>query len=86
MRNVIPEVLAAHGMRPAFIDLFDEKPEMATTLTRGIHCTGFANVHHDRTKMENYERKIAKLNQRFFTDPNAAERWLLGLEETPGAE
>lgn len=79
MRNVIPEILAAHGMRPAFIDLFDDKPEMRIFLTRGIQCIAFANVHHDPAKMDNYEKKIAKPEQRFFTDPHAAEEWLAGF-------
>lgn len=28
MRTVIPDALARHGMRPAYIDLFDPAPEM----------------------------------------------------------
>lgn len=82
MRLVIPNVLASHGLRPAFIDLFDERPEMKIITTRGIRCIAFANVHHDETKMANYEQRIAKPNQRFFTDAAAAEAWVLGVNET----
>ena len=76
MRTVIPEVLARHGLRPAFIDLFDERPEMHVTVSNGIRCVAFANVHHDETKMANYQQRIAKPNQQFFTDVNAALNWL----------
>jgi hypothetical protein len=79
MRLVVPQVLASHGLRPAYIDLFDEKPEMEITVERGIMCTGFANVHHEESKMNNYETKIAKPNQRFFTSRRTAEDWLAKL-------
>jgi hypothetical protein len=79
MREVVPRLLAAHGMRPAFIDLFDDRPEVAVTTTRGIECTAFANVHHDAAKMQNYESRIAKPNQRFFTSRSEAEAWLDSL-------
>ena len=36
-------------------------------------------VHHDADKMAEYERRIAKPDQRFFTDRSAAERWLATL-------
>lgn len=76
MREVVPRLLAAHGMRPAFVDLFDSPPEVTVTTTRGITCTAFANVHHDEDKMQSYERRIGRPDQRFFTDRAAAEAWL----------
>ena len=79
MRDVVPSVLARHGMRPAFLDLFDPPPTLDVTTERGIGCTAFANVHHDAEKMAEYERRIAKPNQRFFTDRDEAERWLAAL-------
>jgi len=79
MRTVVPELLAAHGLRPAFLDLFDEQPEVPVTLTRGVRCVAFANVHHDAAKMADYERRIGTPTQRFFTDAAAAERWLLSV-------
>ena len=84
MRTVIPELLAAHGMRPAVADLFDERPEVHVTVTGGKTCIGFANVHHDETKMNNYESKVAKANQRFFTDRRQALQWLEALTATDG--
>ena len=79
MREVVPRLLAAHGLRPAFIDLFDDGPELAVTSARGIACTAFANVHHDDVKMRDYETRIAKHNQRFFSSRGAAEAWLDSL-------
>ncbi len=76
MRTVVPEILARHGLRPAFIDLFDERPAMVITTSRGVRCIAFANVHHDEAKMTDYEQRIGKPNQKFFTDVSAAEAWL----------
>ena len=78
MRTVVPEILARNGLRPAFIDLFDERPEMVITTSRGVRCSAFANVHHDAAKMTDYEQRIGKPNQKFFTDVAAAEAWLRG--------
>ena len=78
MRTVVPEILARHGLRPAFIDLFDERPEMVITTSRGVRCIAFANVHHDGARMTDYEQRIGKPNQKFFTDVSAAEAWLRG--------
>ncbi len=77
MREIIPRLLAAHGMRPAYIDLFDEKPEVAVT-SDGRDVTAFANVHHDADKMASYERRIGRPGQRFFTSRDAAEAWIAG--------
>lgn len=79
MRGVIPELLASHGLRPAVLDLFDDQPEVSVTTADGVRCIAFANVHHDPAKMADYERRIAKPNQRFFTERDAAEAWLAGL-------
>lgn len=79
MRIVIPEILTTHGMRPAFVDLFEKAAEVKLTTERGVRCSAFANVHHDATKMERYERDIAKPDQRFFTDRESAETWLASV-------
>ena len=79
MRVVIPQLLAAYGMRAAVLDLFPEV-EVTITRTRGIVCQAYANVHHDVDKMTEYERTLGRVNQRFFTDGAAARDWLLLLE------
>lgn len=79
MRNIIPEVLARHNMRPAFIDLFDEKPEMLLEECNGVQCIAFANVHHDQNKMDDYRRRIGRNDQQFFTDLMQAQDWLESL-------
>jgi hypothetical protein len=76
MRGVVPELLAGHGLRPAVLDLFDDRPDVPLSTARGVEVTAFANVHHDAAKMDEYERRIARPNQRFFADREAAERWL----------
>lgn len=76
MRNVVPELLLRHGMRPAFLGLFDDAPAVTVTTENGVVCRAFANVHHDAAKMDDYERRIGTASQRFFTDRDAAEAWL----------
>jgi hypothetical protein len=79
MRKVVPELLIGHGMRPAFLGLFDDAPEVAVTTENGVVVQAFANVHHDETKMGDYERRIGTDTQRFLTDREAAEAWLAGI-------
>jgi hypothetical protein len=76
MRMVVPDLLIAHGLRPAFVDLYPDAPEPVVIQDRGVVCVAFANVHHDETKMARYEEQIATANQRFFTSRSAAEEWL----------
>lgn len=76
MRAVIPLLLAETGMRPAVIDLFDDKPQVDVAIAPNVRCVAFANLHHDPDKMSRYEEKIAKPDQRFFSDPDAAKAWL----------
>ena len=84
MRTVVPLLLARHGMRPAFLDLF-EGAEIPISTERGVRCVAFANVHHDPDKMSSYERRIAKPDQRFFTDASEAYDWLKDALQ-PGSE
>lgn len=76
MRAVIPLLLAETGMRPAVIDLFDDEPHVDVATAPSVRCVAFANLHHDPDKMSRYEEKIAKPDQRFFSDPDAASTWL----------
>jgi hypothetical protein len=75
MRVVIPLFLADYGLRPALLDLFPGS-ELPLRNLRGITCTAFANVHHDAAKMQNYEERVGRANQRFFTDAGEARAWL----------
>ncbi|HYX37028.1 MAG TPA: hypothetical protein VE954_28335 [Oligoflexus sp.] len=77
MRLVIPHILLSHGMRPAYADLFDDPGKLSVTLQRSQRCFAFANVHHDENKMGQYEMKIGRSDQRFFTDPDKARQWLI---------
>lgn len=77
MRLVIPTLLLNHGMRPAYADLFDEPGDLHISMVRNRRCFAFANVHHDENKMSQYEMKIGRSDQRFFTDPDKARQWLI---------
>ncbi|HEX2052622.1 MAG TPA: hypothetical protein VHJ78_02705, partial [Actinomycetota bacterium] len=76
MRTVIPELLASHGMRPAFLDLFEDAPEVPVSVENGIRCVAFANAHHDKDKMAGYTQRIGRNEQRFFTDVDEAYAWI----------
>ncbi len=76
MRTVVPCLLLAHGLRPAFLDLFPEMAEPEIRTERGVVCVAFPNVHHDPDKMGRYEERIATGNQRFFTSRAEGEEWL----------
>ncbi len=83
MRTVVPTLLVAHGLRPAFLDLLPEAPDPEPRTERGVVCVAFANVHHDETKMARYEERIATVDQRFFTSRAAAEAWLGSRVSSP---
>jgi hypothetical protein len=77
MRLVIPDILLHHGMRPAYADLYDDPGELHVSMFRNRRCFAFANVHHDENKMKQYDIKIGRADQRFFTDPDKARQWLI---------
>jgi len=78
MRTVVPLLLAAHGFRTALLDLF-EGADLPLTTTRGIRCLAVACVHHDAGKMGEYERRLGRPTERFFTDRAEADAWLASL-------
>lgn len=78
MRSVIPLALAEYGFRTALLDLFDPV-ELPLQHQRGITCTAAAHVNHDVNKMTEYDRKLGRANERFFTDYHTAEAWILSL-------
>jgi hypothetical protein len=79
MRVVIPQLLAAYGLRVALLDLFPEA-EVTLTCTRGIVCRAVANVHHDLDKMAEYERTLGRAHERFLTNTEDARAWLFSLD------
>ncbi len=79
MRMVVPLLLAAHGFRTALLDLF-EGADLPLTTTRGIRCLAVACVHHDAGKMGEYERRLGRPTERFFTDRAEAEAWLVTVD------
>jgi hypothetical protein len=79
MRNFMPLLLADYGFRTALLDLFDPI-DLPLQKTRGIQCVAVAHIHHDAGKMNEYDRRLGRANERFFTDAVAAEAWILNLE------
>lgn len=75
MRTVIPLTLADYGFRTALLDLFDPV-ELPLHKTRGIICQAVAHIHHDAYKMAEYERRLGRANERFFTDYEQAKEWI----------
>lgn len=74
-REIIPHTLSHYGWRVGYLDLF---PEANVTLTnnRGIQCKAAVHVHHDETKIRNYDENYSRENERFFIDPTVAKQWI----------
>lgn len=78
MRTVIPSTLADYNFRAGYLGLFDNV-EITLKKTRGITCTAAAHVHQDATKINLYQERFARENERFFTDYAAALNWIRSL-------
>jgi hypothetical protein len=74
-RSIVPKTLAEHGFRTSLLDLYD--CEVAVTCVRDVTCRALAHVHHDAEKMMIFDERFGRDNERYFSDENAARRWLL---------
>lgn len=74
-RNIIPLLLAAHGYRIGYLDMFPEAT-VELTNTRGIRCIAMANVDQDETKMNDYNARFSNASEHYFTDPDSALSWI----------
>ncbi|GAB3541609.1 hypothetical protein [Spirosoma fluminis] len=77
-RTIIPLALANYGWYIGYLRLFPEA-EITIRSERGIHCIAAAHVHHDETKITNYDTNFRMRNERFFTDPQTARAWIDGI-------
>lgn len=76
-RNIIPLLLARHGWRIGYLDLFPEAEESLVMETqRGIRCVAAAHAHHDTDKIERYRAQCSSATEQFFTDETEALTWL----------
>jgi len=78
-RNIIPLLLARHGYRIGYLDMFPEAT-IALSTERGIRAVAMANVHQDETKMKDYQEKFSKPFEQYFTDSTAALAWILSVK------
>ena len=78
-REIIPLTLASYGWKVGYVDLFEEAASMQFTNTRGIRCIGAAHAHQDATKIEAYEERFGRADERFFTEQQKAYDWILAL-------
>ncbi|TGM57812.1 hypothetical protein [Leptospira adleri] len=75
-RTVIPGVLSDYGWKVGYLNLFEESEQMTFRNLRGIRCIAAAHVHQDETKINSYQEKFGRENERFYTDPKIAEAWI----------
>jgi len=73
-RVILPRTLAEHGFRTSLLDLYDA--ELPVTCDRGVACAAIAHVHHDVEKMLIFDQRFGRDDERYFSDANAARRWL----------
>lgn len=74
-REIIPRTLAQYGWRVGYLEMFPEA-NMILMNDRGIQCKAAVHVHHDETKIKNYDDNYSKENERFFVDPAVAKKWI----------
>lgn len=74
-REIISRTLANFGWRVGYLDMF---PEASVELKseRGIVCKAAVHLHHDETKITNYDKNYSRQNERFFTDVYKAKAWI----------
>lgn len=74
-REIVPRTLSNYGWKVGYLDLFPET-NIVLTNDRGIQCKAAVHVHHDETKIKNYDENYSSENERFFTDPTVARKWI----------
>lgn len=75
MRTVIPLALADYNFRAGYVDLF-ENVDLPLHKKRGITCKATVHVHHDASKIDEYDRRFGNERERFFTDPELGADWI----------
>lgn len=75
MRTFIPLTLADYNFRAGYVDLF-EHVDLPLQKKRGITCKAAVHVHHDASKIDEYDRRFGNERERFFTDPILGEEWI----------
>ena len=81
MRKVIPYFLADYNFKAGYLNLF---PEIIVPLkiSRDIQCLAVAHVHHDSSKMEDYQKRFGSNLEKFFTEEQLAMMWIKNLQIT----
>ncbi|CAG4990213.1 hypothetical protein DYBT9275_00479 [Dyadobacter sp. CECT 9275] len=83
-RTIIPLTLAQYGWKVGYTDLFEaDASGIRYFRYRGVQCIAAAHTHQDTGKMELYENRFSRENERFFSDPEEAARWINSFKETP---
>ena len=69
MRKVIPYFLADYNFKAGYLNLF---PEIIVPLkiSRDIQCLAVAHVHHDSSKMEDYQKRFGSNLEKFLLRNN----------------
>lgn len=74
-REVIPTFLSLHNFKVGYLSLFEVDIEIKAG-ERNLNCVAVAHIHHECHKMEAYDQKFGKSNDRYFCDSAAAEKWI----------
>ncbi len=75
-REVVPGALAQCAWKVGYLDLFEREEQPELTSVRGVRCVAAAHVHHDRTKMAEYQERFGRRYERFFSGRAEAEAWM----------
>lgn len=74
-REVIPTFLSLHNFKVGYLALFEAEVAVKAG-ERNVNCVAVAHIHHECHKMEAYDQKFGRNNDRYFCDGEAAEQWL----------
>lgn len=76
-RVIIPLLLKEYGWKVSYLSLFaDEIQNEDFKNRKNAFCVAVAHCHHDESKMTLYNSANENANEKFFTDPAVAERWI----------
>lgn len=74
-RTIVPTLLAAYNYRIGYLDMFPEA-EVVLKKERGIVCVAMANIHHNQSKMTDYQNRFSSAHEQYFSDIESGLNWI----------
>ena len=82
-RSIIPLMISNFGWKVGYTMLYEHQESLLSIQNiRGIQCKAAAHLHHDKIKMDYFDKKFGNNRERFFSNPKSAEHWIDNVEIT----